>query len=172
MRLVILLALCAACDNAASAGAGGAGRLQVAVIRLEPDTVRFEAEAAATRCKAGRPGRAGGALLLYGVEQGNGVLVWLRFDDSLALGEYRPLSRGDTAAPRGAVVATRYTIGGVAHGFVLDSGALILERAGSRLTGRVGGGGLELGGVGRTRLEARFERVRYDADSVTCEAEL
>ncbi|MGH7568824.1 MAG: hypothetical protein ACREL9_07630 [Gemmatimonadales bacterium] len=172
MRLVILLALCAGCERAASAGGGGTGRLQVVVTRLERDTVRFEAEAAASPCKAGPSGRAGGALLLQGVAQGNGMLVWLRFDDSLAPGEYGPLSRGDTAAPRGAIVATRYTIGGVAHGFVLDSGALVLERAGSRLTGRVAGGGVELGGVGRTRLDARFERVPHESDSVMCEAEL
>jgi hypothetical protein len=123
-------------------------------------------EAAASACPCGRPG----ALVAHGASGGNGVLIWLRYGDTLASGDYPVLVRGDTVTSRGAAVAVRFMIGSVTHGTALDSGAVTVSRAGDRLTARAHGSGLELGGARRVGVEASFEAVAIGGDTVTCRA--
>src|SRR5438309_352895 len=114
LRALLLLILCVACGAAQQPGV----RLRVAVRRPGVDSARFEAGATARRCGSGR------GVVVEGVERGNGLLVWLRFPDSLGAGSYQPLVRGDTTTPRGAVTVVRWMQGSAAHGMVLDSGAV------------------------------------------------
>src|SRR5947208_4415618 len=74
LKALLLLILCVACGAAQQRGA----RLRVAVRRAGVASARFEAGATARRCGSGR------GVVVEGVERGNGLLVWLRFPDSLA----------------------------------------------------------------------------------------
>lgn len=131
---------------------------------VPPDTIRFAVPAVAHRCGDGR------SLLLEGAgERGNGVLVLLRFGDSLAPGVFPLTALGDSQTPRGAAVAVRYMVRDVAHGFALDSGAVeLLESRGGRdsVAARVGGAGLE--NAVRATLEAEYTAVPVAADTVSC----
>lgn len=123
----------------------------------------FALGAAARGCSGGR------ALLLQAAdERGNGVLVQLRFGDSLVAGRFPLIALGDSITPRGANVATRYMKGDIAHGFALDSGAVDLTAAGSALSARVRGSGLE--GAVRVAVEATFDDLPRPApgDTVPC----
>jgi hypothetical protein len=98
------------------------------------------------------------------------VVVWLRGSgkDSLAPGAWPLLQRGDTASPRGATVGVRYMSNDVAHGLVLDSGAVEVRQAGRVVTLVARGTGLEPAAAGRVALEAWFEAVPLEPDTVSC----
>lgn len=144
-----------------------ASRVRALVARPHQDTIRFEAPAGARRC-SGAPG--GWGLLLQGVRAGNGVVVWLRGRgaDSLAAGVWPLLQRGDTVSTRGATVGVRYMTNDVAHGLVLDSGAVEVRGTGRVVALVARGAGLEPAAGGRVALEASFEAVPLDADTVSC----
>ena len=119
--------------------------------------------ATAHRCSGGR------SLLLQAAdEHGNGVLVLLRYGDTLATGPFPLIALGDSITPRGANVAVRYMKGDVAHGLSLDSGRVDLTGSGDSLAARAHGTGLE-DGV-RVALEAAYEGVsrRAAVDTVPC----
>jgi len=150
----------------ALAGCAGAaereGVLRARVAFPPQDTVRFTAPASARPC--GQPG----ALVARGSAGGNGVLLWLRYRDSLASGDYPVLVRGDTATPPSAVVGVRFMTGALTHGTALDSGVVTVSRAGERLTARARGSGQEVGGARRARVEADFEALVIGRDTVPC----
>jgi len=152
--------LCVACGAAQQPG----GRVRVAVRRLGVDSTRFEATVTARRCGSGR------GVVLEGVERGNGVLIWLRFPDSLGAGSYQPLVRGDTTTPRGAVTVVRWVQSGVAHGMALDSGVVTVAPGGGHLTVRAQGSGLEYVGARRAGMEAVIEQVTLAAETTGCGA--
>jgi hypothetical protein len=129
--------------------------------------VRFEAPARADRCGTGQPA---GGVVLQGASGGNGVLVWLRYRDSLASGDQPLLQRADTMSPSGAIVAVRFVSGSAAHGVPLDSGTVSVTRTGSRLSARARGVGLEVAGAGRVTVDASFEGVPLGGDTVPCRA--
>lgn len=155
-----LVALSAACGSASEQQ----GRLEARVTVPPRDSLRFETPASASPC------REGGAVVLQGVEHGNGVLVWLRFGESLGPGDYPVLARGDTSAPRGGAVSVRFMLGSAAHGLALDSGRVGVEVAGGRLTARAGGSGLDLTGAVRVTLDATFTAVSLGTATVACRA--
>lgn len=169
MRWLVLLALGAACGPAAGPEGGEPARLHATVVRPAsrppaPDTVRFAVPALARRCGDGR------SVLIEGAsERGNGVLVLLRYGDSLAGGTYPVVTLGDSITPRGASVAVRYMMRDVAHGVALDTGAVDLEAMDS-LGARVGGSGLD--GAVRVVLTAEFVGVPFAADTVSCRFQL
>ncbi|HEV8264311.1 MAG TPA: hypothetical protein VGQ06_05125 [Gemmatimonadales bacterium] len=131
---------------------------------VPPDTIRFAVPAVAHRCGHGR------SLLLEGAgERGNGVLVLLRYGDSLTPGVFPVIALGDSLTLRGAAVAVRYMIRDVAHGLALDSGTVELrDLRGARdsVAARVGGAGLE--SAVRVTLEAEYAAVPFAADTVPC----
>jgi len=136
------------------------------VIRLRSDTIRFEAPARAKRCS----GATRGGLLLQGSSEGNGVVVWLRGSgaDSLGSGPWPLLQRGDTMSPRGATVGVRYMMDDVAHGLPLDSGAVEVRETGGVVTVVARGTGIEATATGRVGLEASFDAVPLERDTVSC----
>jgi hypothetical protein len=109
-------------------------------------------------------------VVLQGASGGNGVLVWLRYRDSLAVGDQPLLQRADTVSPRGAVVAVRFVSGAAAHGVALDSGTVSVTRAGRgrRISARARGVGLEPVGAGRVAVDASFDGVPLASDTVPC----
>lgn len=137
------------------------------VTRPPKDTVRFEARARASRCVG--PGKGG--LLVRGAAGQSGVIVWLRYPDSLTSGAWSLVQRGDTVSARGAVVGARFLVSDLAHGVALDSGAVQVSRAGRDLTIVVRGSGLEALGASRAGLDATFDAVPLGEDTVTCRAE-
>ena len=140
------------------------GRVSALVTRPPKDTVRFQAPARASRC-----GDApGSGVLLQGSTGGNGVIVWLRTADSVVSGTWPLLQRGDTISSRGATVAVRFMVGDIAHGAPLDSGAVEVRENTRLLTVVARGTGLEPTVAGRVTLEATFDRVALDADTVPC----
>lgn len=158
--MIVILGV--ACSGGGTA-AGEPARLQATVIRPLFDTLQFAVPAAAHHCTGGR------ALLLEAAnEQGNGVLVLLRYRDSLAVGPMPLIALGDSVTPRGANVAVRYMKGDIAHGVSLDSGAVDLRATGDVLAARVRGSGLEAGQ--RVALDATYAGVRRPSpgDTVPC----
>lgn len=160
--LVLVLAAGAACakDGATSSDRG---RLQATVLRPRGDTTRFTLPAGARRCAGGR------SLLLQAAdERGNGVLVLLRYGDSLTAGRFPFIAIGDSITPRGANVAARYMKGDIAHGVSLDSGAVDLTTTGADLGAHLRGSGLE--GAVRVAVEATYDGVQRPApgDTVPC----
>jgi len=155
-----LLLLCVACGAAQQPD----GRLRAAVRRPGVDSARFEAAATARRCGAGH------GVVLEALQRCNGLLVWLRFPDSLNAGSYPLLVRGDTAARRGAVAAVRWMQGEAAHGLVLDSGAVMVTPQAAHLTVHAQGSGLEYSGARRASVDAVFEQMTLAAETTACGA--
>jgi hypothetical protein len=156
------VALGASCGGGGMS-AGEPGRLQATVMRPLFDTLHFAVPAAAHHCAGGR------ALLLEAAsEQGNGVLVLLRYGDSLAVGPFPLIALGDSVTPRGANVGVRYMKGDIAHGVSLDSGAVEVTAVGDALAARVRGSGLEAGQ--RLGVDAAYTGVRRPppGDTVPC----
>ncbi len=109
--------------------------------------------------------------MLQGARGGNGVLVWLRFADSVATGEWPLLQRADTAARGGGAVAgVRFMVGDIAHGAPLDSGGVSVTRASPVLSVRVQGSGRDVVGAEWVAVDASFEAVPLGAGSVSCVA--
>lgn len=146
------------------------GRVQALVVRPRNDSVRdttrFEAAAVAHRC-------AGTAsLVLDGVANGNGVLLWLRRPpDSPLSGDYRYAAPGDTAGLRSAVAVLRFMVEGLSRGAVLDSGRLTVTESAARLSGSVRGSGVSSPGAVRVSADVDFQAVPTPRDTVTCEVE-
>jgi hypothetical protein len=158
----VIVALAVSCGGGGMS-AGEPARLQATVARPLFDTLHFAVPAAAHHC-AGRK-----ALLLEAAnEQGNGVLVLLRYGDSLGVGPVPLIALGDSITPRGANVAVRYMKGDIAHGVSLDSGVVDLTAAGDVLAARVRGSGLETGQ--RIFVDATYAGVRRPSpgDTVPC----
>ena len=158
---------CAACGSASEQG----GRVHALVAFPRQDTVRFEAPARARRCGGG-PGKEG--LLLQGSADGNGIILWLRESGGgpPAVGPWPLLQRGDTVSPRGATVGVRYMMKDVARGFTLDSGGVEVRATGPVLTVVARGTGLETAAAGRVALEASFDAVPLETDTVSCRTTL
>lgn len=160
MKRVALIALGAmACGEPTVSG--GIGRVRIALSGM-PDTVRFEVPVVAMRCADGT------GLLVHGERRGQGLLVWLRGDAPPDTGLYPLLTRGDTAAARGAVASVRFMIGDVAHGVTLDDGAATVARATPELQMQVRGHGLESASAGRRSAELTLEQVTVEPDTVSC----
>ena len=100
---------------------------------------------------------------------GNGVLVYLRYGDSLTSAAYPVIALGDTVATRGALVALRYMVRDVARSFSVDSGAVEVRRGPRELTARVAGSGLDA--AVRTPVTAEYSDVPLPADTVQCRAQ-
>ena len=103
----------------------------------------------------------------------NGLLIWLR--DGVGPpdgGSYPLLSRGDSAAPRGAIASVRYILGSVAHGVIVDSGSAILKRETPPYALRINGNGAEVSIPGRRSVEITADAVPLEPDTVNCVVQL
>jgi hypothetical protein len=131
------------------------------------DTVGFRIPVRARRCADNR------GVVLDGAQHGNGLLVWLR--DGVGPpdgGNYPLLSRGDSAAPRGAIASVRYILGTVAHGVIVDSGSATLTREQPPYAVHVTGNGAEVAIPGRRSVELTADNVALARDTVNCQVQL
>lgn len=145
-----------------SCGRGGDEplRLEATIMRPPNDTIRFALPASAFACDDGR------SLLLQAASPlGNGMLIRLRYGDSLRSAAYPIVTPGDSVT-QGAAVAVRYTVRDAAHAFSVDSGAVAVQRSGGAIGARVAGSGLD-GGI-RTVVTAAYANVPRAADTVAC----
>ncbi len=72
------------------------------------------------------------------------------------------------------MVAVRFMTGDLAHGLVLDSGAVTVtagQARGSDVTVAVRGAGLESAEGRRVGVEAEFAKTRLGADGVPCQSQ-
>jgi hypothetical protein len=149
------------CDG----GAGGREQplLVDATVAFPPrDTIRLSLPATTHRCTDGR------SILLEAVSpEGSGVLVRLRFRDSLVSSSYPVVPPGDTTAP-GAVVAVRYLLRDATHAFTFDGGTVQVRREGDKVSGRAVGSGIENAIRTPTRIQYRDVRLPERSDTVPC----
>jgi hypothetical protein len=101
------------------------------------------------------------------IPEGSGVLVLLHFRDSLVSASYPVVVPGDTATP-GAVVTVRYLLRDVSHGFVFDSGAVQVRRAGDKVSGRADGTGVENAIRTPTHIEYHDVALPARTDTMPC----
>ena len=146
-------------------------RVHVILTRQGKDTVRIDAPVRAFRC-SGPHGQIRGGVLLQGVNGGNGVVVWLRTADSLTIGAWPLLQRGDTLTPRGATVGVRFMLADAARGAPLDSGTVWVTRADSLVALVARGTGGETLTATRMAVEATFDAVPVGVDTVSCRSQL
>lgn len=162
--MVAVAALGAACGSAPTGQK--AAIVRALVVRAPKDTARFTAPALASQCAGG----IGHGVLLRGSSGGNGAIVWLRTLDSLTMGTWPLLQRGDTVSPRGATVGVRFMIGDIAHGVALDSGEVTVSALHPTVTLRIRGAGLAVAGAGRVTADVAFDAVPVGTDTVSCRA--
>ncbi|OLC06066.1 MAG: hypothetical protein AUH41_13700 [Gemmatimonadetes bacterium 13_1_40CM_66_11] len=102
--------------------------------------------------------------------EGSGVLVHLRYRDSVVTAAYRIAVPGDTTAP-GATVAVRYLLREAGHAFFFDTGTVEVRRDGAKVGGRIQGSGIENAIRTPTRIEYRDVPLPRPTDTVPCAAQ-
>lgn len=141
---------------------GGVGRVRVTLGGAD-DTVGFQIAVRARRCGNGR------GIVLDGALHGNGLLVWLRDGTRQpGNGNYPLLSRGDSAAPLGAIASVRFVVGTVAHGVAVDSGTAVLTHGTPPFAAFINGSGSDLAASGRRVVFLSAEGVPLEGDTVNC----
>ena len=153
--------LLASCDGAAVEESGP--HLVDVVVAFPPrDTARLSLPAKMQRCADGR------AVLVEAVSpEGSGVLVRLRYRDSLVPASYRVIVPSDTANA-GAAVTVRYLLRDVAHTFSFDSGTVEVRRADRKIGGRIQGSGIENGIRTATRIDYHDVPLPLATDTISC----
>lgn len=125
------------------------------------DTILFDLPAATRLCSDRR------SLLLESLSpEGSGVLLRLRYGDSLITDSLPIVTPDDTGAVPAAVVAIRFFIRDVPRAYTLDSGTARLRREGNTITAHVAGVGVQ----NAIRMPARLEYrdVPIGTDTVSC----
>jgi hypothetical protein len=155
---VLVVVLVGACARHA---APPAGTLRGTIIFPPHDTIPFDLPAAMHRCSLGH------SLLLEGVGyDGSGVMLRLRFPDSVPADSVPIILPTDTTTPAGASVAVRYFVHDTPHSTALDSGSVYVRRQAGMIGARIVGTGIENAIHTPTRLE--FRNVAWASDTVPC----
>jgi len=135
--------------------------LHALVVFPQHDTIRIALPATTLRCAGEK------SILLQAVSpEGPGVLLRLRYRDSLVSDSFPVVSAADTATVPAALVAVRYFNHETPHAVVLESGMVRVQRRRSTVSARVQGSALENAIRTPTRIE--FEDVPLRGDTVTC----
>ncbi len=161
-----MAAVVCGCSQSSDSGGGGVGHVHISITGGS-DTVGFQVPVRARRCDDGR------GVVIDGGQHGNGLLVWLRDGTSPPdAGTYPLLSRGDSAATRGAIASVRYIFGTVAHGLIVDSGSAALTSKRPPYALRINGNGAEAAMSGRHAVVMTADRVPLERDTVNCAVQL
>ena len=166
-RVAAAVATLSGCGSSAAIQTGsGVAHVHISITG-GGDTVGFQIAVRARRCADDH------GIVLDGARHGNGLLVWLR--DGVGPpdgGNYPLLSRGDSAAPRGAIASVRYILGTVAHGVIVDSGMATLTREKPPYAVHIKGNGAEVAIPGRRSVELTADPVPLEPDTVSCAVQL
>jgi hypothetical protein len=136
-------------------------RLDATIAFPPKDTVRLSLPASTSWCSDRR------ALLLESLSpEGSGVLVRLRYRDSLTSDSLPIVIPDDTTTVPAAVVGIRFFLHDTPRSYSLDSGTVRVHRTGRTIAVIGAGTGVESAIRIRARLEARD--VPLGTDSVPC----
>lgn len=136
-------------------------RLQAIVAFPPSDTIRLSLPARTQWCTDGT------SLLLEALQpEGSGVLIRLRYRDSLASDSLPIVVPADTTTTPAAVVAIKFFTNDTPRGYSLDSGTVRLRRGADAIALTAAGSGIQNAIRIRARLESRD--VPIGADSVSC----
>jgi hypothetical protein len=136
-------------------------RLDATIAFPPKDTILISLPASTAWCRDGR------SLLLESLSpEGSGVLLQLRYRDSLTTDSFPIVMPGDTSVATGAVVALRFFLHDTPRGYTLDSGRVRVQRAGGSISVSGAGTGVESAIRIRAQLEARD--VPIGRDTVSC----
>lgn len=136
-------------------------RLDATVAFPPDDTVRLSLPASSSWCDDGH------SLLLESLSpDGSGVLVRIRYRDSLASDALPIVIPDDTTTVPAAIVALRFFLHDASRGYSLDSGRVDLVRQGSNVRVSLSGTGVESAIRLRARVESRD--VPIGTDTVSC----
>ena len=136
-------------------------RLDATIAFPPKDTFQFSLPATTAWCKNGR------SLLVESLNpEGSGVLLRLRYRDSLTSDSFPILMPGDTSAATGAVVALRFFQHDTPRSYTLDSGRVYLRRTGDAI--RVSGIGVGVESAIRIRAQIVSRDIPIGPDSVSC----
>lgn len=126
------------------------------------DTARFELPARTEWCTGGR-----GLLLESLNPEGSGVLLRLRYRDSLTSDSMPIVAPSDTTTTPAATVGVKFFSHDTPRGYALDSGQVQLRRDADVITVTASGSGIE----NAIRIHARIEAqgVPLGTDSVPCD---
>ena len=125
------------------------------------DTIRLSLPANARWCSDRR------SLLIESLSpEGSGVMLRLRYRDSLTSDSFPIVVPGDTTAVPGAVVGIRFFVHDTPHGYALDSGRVHVRRDGNEL--RVKGAGVGVENAIRIRAQLESRDVPIGTDTVPC----
>jgi len=133
------------------------------IFRGPKDSTAFAAADVAHFCK-------GNGVLFDAISGANGVLAWVRGPSALTPGTYPLLGRADSSTPRGALVAVRFILHDIAHGFPVDSGVLTLTTAGPTYRARIQGSGTDLGLATKSTVDITIDSIKPRSDTLACGA--
>jgi hypothetical protein len=133
-----------------------------AMIAFPPkDTIRLALPATSSWCSDGH------SLLLEALHpEGSGVLVRVRYRDSLTSDSLPIVPPDDTAAVPAAIVGIRFFVHDTPHGYSLDSGRVHLQRLGTSI--RVSAAGIGVESAIRIRAQLESRDVPLGTDTVPC----
>ena len=127
------------------------------------DTIRFEVPARTQWCREGR------ALLLEALNpEGSGVLLLLRYRDSVTSDSFPIVPTGDTTTIPAAAVGIKFFTHDTPRGYTLDSGLVHVRREAGAIAITLAGSGIENAIRIRTRIES--QDVPLGTDSVPCDS--
>lgn len=161
MRPTAFLLACALCGGCRDRGPEG-GAIQLTVNRPQLDPVGLRASAVGVRCTAGN------GLLIRGVAEAQGVLIWLVTAGGPDTGAFTVHAVADSVLGRQARVSVRYVAGDTPHAFALDSGTVTVGREAQSLSGAIGGSGSDPADNLRPLVQGGFQRVLVLPDSEPC----
>lgn len=125
------------------------------------DTIRLSLPATSAWCSDGR------SLLIESLSpEGSGVLVRLRFRDSLGSDSVPIVIPDETTAVPAAVVGIRFFVHDTPHGYSLDSGSVRVQRDGSAI--RITGAGVGVENAIRIRAQVESRDIPIGTDTVPC----
>jgi len=137
-------------------------RLDATIAFPPKDTIELSLPATTVWCKGGQ------SLLVESVNPaGSGVLVRLRYRDSLTSDSFPILMPDDTGAATGAVVALRFFQHDTPRSYTLDSGRVHVRRAGDAIS--VSGAGTGVESAIRIRAQIVSRDIPIGTDSVSCQ---
>ena len=125
------------------------------------DTIRLALPATSSWCGDGH------SLLLEALHpEGSGVLMRVRYGDSLRTDSLPIVAPDDTATVLAAVVGIRFLLHDAAHAYTLDSGRVHVQRQGATIRVAAAGTGVEKAIRIWAQLESRD--VPLGTDTVPC----
>lgn len=158
--LLVALAIGAGCRGQSAKS----GVVRVTVVGLDSTRTELTVPVTATRCTEGM------GLLITGVSDRQGMLVWVATAGGADSGGFPLSAAGDSLLARHARASLRYLADERPHALALDSGTVLLARDGGVLRGTLTGSGLDPSAGHRPLVRAEIRGVPISADSEPCRA--